>query len=504
MTEHTRHLHSSTLQQVKRALVALPSSMGSVTPHRAAQALLLGSRAWLHLGEREQARSFWEQGVTKAKEVSIPLRRVEVLVDAARQARAMEDADQARACMDEALHLALGIEDVWARSEAWGPLARGWTVLGLWAPLKTMMHDLATWEDPWAQYLGWQALLPAFLPSENRMSTQPLQRVVRTWEAPFVAQALREQEDVLSRPRFRDLLNTLVFRAQSLDEPFYRSIGLSAGARGWQAQGERIQAEQAVRQAWDTARHLDDATRRGEALAEIGDTWARLGKAREARRALEEALRLAKDIGYMDDRARVLKPLLEGFARLGDARGVKKVRPLVEEMGYPRFYGPLARRLVEVLTALGEHEEARQVLQEMVARMENEGHVWKQYVLLQHGAPVMEGEALAQVTALGKALPDPRYRAQALGLLAEVWARRGQGTIFPALWEAVLDLPLESVRQRGAVEVFRAWWQVDREPAEAHLAEALSLVRFPHFRAYLLAWVSLEDPDAMDVPSFWK
>ncbi len=65
--------------------------------------------------------------------------------------------------------------------------------------------------------------------------------------------------------------------------------------------------------------------------------------------------------------------------------------------------------------------------------MENEGHVWKQYVLLQHGAPVMEGEALARVTTLGKALPDPRYRAQALGLLAEVWERRGQGAVFPAL-----------------------------------------------------------------------
>ncbi len=68
----------------------------------------------------------------------------------------------------------------------------------------------------------------------------------------------------------------------------------------------------------------------------------------------------------------------------------------------------------------------------------------------------------------------------------------------------MLDLPLESVRQRGAVEVFRAWWQVDREPAEAHLAEALSLVRFPHFRAYLLAWVSHEDPEALDAPRLWK
>ncbi len=477
----------SQISLIESALQTLPQAVGRVAQHYILEGLLWGVRAWRVLGKRDAARAFLGQVVESLENTTPTARRVEIAAQAAEEALALGRSDLAFATMQQAHTAALEVEDPWMQSETWRPLARGWHSLKAVEPLLAMARALGTWDDPWAQYHGWQALLFPALDLNAPTLVSELQRVVRSWEAPFLAQALAENFSLLAQPRAYGLVQALGFQSQALDDPFYRAMALSEGARLWYVHDEHQRAYQGVAQAQRSAGEIQDPTRRGEALARVGRAWAVVGRRREARKALDEAVDLAAHIGYMDDRTRVLHPALEGYQRLGFAQGLERVWKWTRPIGYPRFFGPLARRLAEAWQALNRPELARQILTEVLDRAETETHVWKQVILLQSVVKALPPDALLErATVLALGLAVPRYRAQALVLVARAWAHHGMAERLPALWRAACNLPVASARQSAVEGVYRAWLEAAPGVALAHLSPTLTHLAASHVRARVL------------------
>ncbi len=479
------------ITRLTTALQTLPEHRNGVAPHRYVEALLLAARTWQRLGHPHQAEAALQQALKALEEVRIPPRQIEARVHAARVALALDFHAQARALTREAQAQALDMDDPWAQSELWPLLATMWQRLGTSEPLHALWAALEGWEDPWAQFLAWTPLLDASLALGDARGVALGRDIAARWDGPFVAKALQAREGPLGHPDGKRVLEALVQRARGLPDPFYRSLALSGGARWWHHHGHPEKAETLADQALADAQTLPDLTRRGEAVAQAGYTLACLGQGDRARPPLRQAIAWAGDIGYMDDRTRVLEPVLQGLTLLRDIPALWEAWEPIREIGYPRFLGPLARQLARAFRELGEAEGTREVLNHLLSRAREEGHVWKQMILLSHAVPALQDPAmLAQATEIARRLQDERYRAQALVMVAEAWARLARPEPFPDLWNESLALRISGPRQVAVAGVFQAWMRVAPEEAWTHFDQALTVLTYPHVRARVLWDVS--------------
>ncbi len=475
------------ITRLMTALQTLPEYRNGVAPHRYAEALLLAARTWQRLDQPRQAQATFQQALKALERIRVPPRQVDARLQAARTALALGMPNQARQLTQDAQETALGLQDGWAQSELWPSLAALWQQLGQPEPLHPMWAALEGWEDPWAQFLAWAPLLDASLALGDARGVTLGCDIAARWDGPFVAKALQAREGPLGHPDGKRVLEALVQRAQRLPDPFYRSLALSGGARWWHHHGHPEKAEALADQALADAQTLPDLTRRGEAVAQAGYTLACLGQGDRARPHLRQAIAWAGDIGYMDDRTRVLEPALQGLTLLRDIPALWEAWEPIREIGYPRFLGPLARQLAQAFLELGETEDAREALNHLLSRAREEGHVWKQMILLSHAVPALQDPAmLAQATEIARRLQDERYRAQALVLVAEAWARLARPEPFSELWNESLALGISGPRQVAVAGVFQAWMRVAPEEAWTHFDQALAVFTYPHVRAQVL------------------
>ncbi len=469
-----------------QALQELPRLRHHVAPQREIQALAAAIRAYHWLGEDAAAGRLFEEAARRVP--ALPGERLQAMahLELARTGQVLGLRQAVRSHLQQGQRQGLALPPR-HRAEMWPELARLWAALGETQPLWDLWQDLQTWDDPWLQVPAWRGLLATALEQQDAQGMAYALDVLWAWDAPFLLQAVREAGDLLAHPAARPVLLALSDRAPNLPEPFYRGMLLVALARHWRGLGEDERAARLLHAARAVQEHLSHPARRAEHMAALGRALAEWPEAHaEARRFLYQALDLARGIGYMDDRARVLHPVLDGLVDLGDHAGLLQARPVIEEIGYPRFYGPLARHLAQALLALGDRATARDVSLQAVHRARAEAHVWKQAELLRHAVGVPLPEVLAEAMALAGRLPDERYRGQALVDVAAALPSPQAETHFPRLWEQALALRLPGPRQGTVLRLLEIGLEKLPRWMFTRGSQALAALQYPHWRALAL------------------
>ena len=413
----------------------------------------------------------------------------------ARWAQQTADAAAAQAMLARAQALAATLDDPTAAADTWAAVVEAAAAQAWPPPLRAAQRRLpALADDPWAQVRLWHALLRAWVRlGAAYPAADDLLAAVQTWEAPFVAHALRLADATLRHPAAQPALDALEARIQSLEPGYARALAEAAAARLAVAQGRRAAGQALARAAYHQARRLREPPFRAEALAQAAHAAAVAGAVALARTALQSAAPEAAALGYMDDRARALHPVVAAYETLGAAQDLAALWPAIASVGYPRFFAPLAAHWLRAAYALGATEAAQQAVAFVLAWAEREPAAWQQVVLLR--ALPRFGPALRarrRATAVAYRVPEARYRAQALAQVATLWRVAAAEAPWRELWAAARALRASGPRTLALTAVARAWAQADAPAAWQAVQAAWDDLAYPNARgAVLVALASL-------------
>ncbi len=448
------------------------------TPRQVAGLLHAAEAAWALEGAPGVTRAL--HAARQRLDQGLPAGQIVPL--AARGAELSPTPGLARAWLALGQRAAQTITDPTAGPDAWATLLRAAASVDQPDMLRHAPRPAAE-DDPWAQVRLWLAWLVAAQRWPNAPAPfTALRGALLQWDDPFVALALREAAATLHDTRARPLVEDLWARARRMTDAYSR-------AQAWAILARLTANHEAAAEAARAAQEVPVGPYRGEALAWAARAWIAVAARDHATPLLEQAVAEAERLGYMDDRARVLRAALPAYEALGAIAALVALWPLIAEIGYPRFFAPLAAMWVRALRCLGATHDAAQGWLYGMDWAAREPAPWQQVVLLQHLLRAWpEPETLHQGLEQARAIPEPRYRGQALAEIARLWREAYPDRApWAALWQAAHAVPAVGPRQEAAVAALQGWAMVAPEDAQRAARDQWDAFVYPDQRGAALA-----------------